>query len=308
LYGRAPRTVKLRRSSTSSGLTGTRGFDILSERRKGVVTRSPLVRLDDEFAARIRPGSGAGVLWIHPYTLDSTSWAELWEQLPGWNHIGIDLPGHGVSMPPGPKDDLPLLARRIGKLAIEKGARHLVSLSFGSLVALQVVLEYPRAFDSMVLAAPALGGGPHEEAIGVRFRELVSMFRMGGFGPHLRGRWMLTAPSLFEGLEARAELWDRLWRIVGRHGFWELSERAPLRFVTHAQTRDQLRGIEVPTLVLVGDRDLHAFKRSAEWIRRSIPRCETVELEGAGHLCLLEAPDRAARIVEDHLRGRGAEA
>jgi pimeloyl-ACP methyl ester carboxylesterase len=270
------------------------------------VTRSSLVRLDDDFAARIRPGSGDGVLWIHPYTLDSSAWSELWEQLPAFHHIGIDLPGHGVSMPPGPKDDLPLLARRIGELAIERGARHLVGLSFGSLVALQVAIEHPRAFASMLLAAPAIGGGPQEEAIAIRFRELVSMFRMGGFGPHLRGRWMLTAPSLFDGLETRTELWDRLWRIVGRHGFWELGDRKPLRFLTHAQTRNQLRGIGVPTLVLVGERDLHAFKRSAEWIRRSIPRCEKVELEGAGHLCLLEAPDRAARIVEDHLRAKGA--
>ena len=136
------------------------------------MTRSSLVRLDDDFAARIRPGSGDGVLWIHPYTLDSSAWSELWEQLPAFHHIGIDLPGHGVSMPPGPKDDLPLLARRIGELAIERGARHLVGLSFGSLVALQVAIEHPRAFASMLLAAPAIGGGPQEEAIAIRFRRV----------------------------------------------------------------------------------------------------------------------------------------
>jgi pimeloyl-ACP methyl ester carboxylesterase len=270
------------------------------------VTRSPLVKLDDAFAARIRAGSGEGILWIHAYTLDSSSWVDLWDLLPGWNHIGIDLPGHGVSMPLGPQDDLPLLARRIGKLAIDRGVRHLAAMSFGSPIALQVALEYPGAFDSMVLAAPALGGGPHEEAIATRFRELVSMFRMGGFGPHLRGRWMLTSPSLFDGLEGRAELWDRLWRIVGRHGFWELAERTPLRFVSHPQTRNHLRGIEIPTLVLVGDRDLDGFKRSAEWIRRSIPRCRRVDIEDAGHLCLLEAPERAAPFVESHLRARSA--
>jgi pimeloyl-ACP methyl ester carboxylesterase len=287
-------------------LTGTTRSDILSGPRKEVVTRSPLVKLDDAFAARIRPGCGEGILWIHAYTLDSSSWTDVWELLPDWNHIGIDLPGHGVSLPLGPQDDLPLLARRIGKLAIERGARHVVAMSFGSLVALQTVIEYPGAFDSMVLAAPALGGGPHQEAIATRFRELMSMFRMAGFGPHLRGRWMLTPPSLFEGLETRAELWDRLWRIVGRHGFWELRDRSAMRLLTHPQTRSQLRGIRVPTLVLVGEKDLDAFKRSAEWIRRSIPRCRRVDLEGAGHLCLLEEPERAARFVESHLRVRGA--
>jgi pimeloyl-ACP methyl ester carboxylesterase len=56
----------------------------------------------------------------------------------------------------------------------------------------------------------------------------------------------------------------------------------------------------------VGDRDLDGFKRSAEWIRRSIPRCRRVDIEGAGHLCLLEAPERAAPFVESHLRARSA--
>jgi pimeloyl-ACP methyl ester carboxylesterase len=93
---------------------------------------------------------------------------------------------------------------------------------------------------------------------------------------------------------------------VGRHGFWELRDKTAIRFLAHRQTRNQLRGIGVPTLVLVGDKDLDAFKRSAEWIRRSIPRCRRVDVEGAGHFCLLEAPERVAGFVESHMRVPGA--
>ena len=41
-------------------------------------------------------GDGPAVVWIDGYTMDSTSWSELWGLLPGWRHLGIDLPGHGA--------------------------------------------------------------------------------------------------------------------------------------------------------------------------------------------------------------------
>ena len=49
-------------------------------------------------SARVQPGSGPKVIWLHGYTLNSSVWLPLWRRLPGWTHIGIDLPGHGASM------------------------------------------------------------------------------------------------------------------------------------------------------------------------------------------------------------------
>src|SRR4029077_8416311 len=56
-------------------------------------------------------GSGPTVLWIHGYTLDSSLWADLWQRLPGYRHIGVDLPGHGSSGPVPAGLTLPALAQ-----------------------------------------------------------------------------------------------------------------------------------------------------------------------------------------------------
>ena len=54
--------------------------------------------------------------------------------------------------------------------------------------------------------------------------------------------------------------------------------------------RDVLPTIDVPTLLLYGDRDVRAPLTVAESLRAAIPRSELVLLPGAGHVCNIEAP------------------
>ena len=132
------------------------------------MVHTALVNFGDGLAARIVPGPGTKVLWIHGYTLDSSSWQTLWELLPDWYHIGIDLPGHGSSLPLGVGDDLQSLARRVGQLALEHEVQHLVALSFGTLIALQIAIEFPSAFSSLILGvieSPAFQMGRVEATV-----------------------------------------------------------------------------------------------------------------------------------------------
>jgi len=262
--------------------------------------RASLVNFGEGLAARVASGTGDKVLWVHGYTLDSSSWIELWNLLPEWTHIGVDLPGHGASLPLQPDENLPALAKRIGRLALRENVRHLVALSFGTVVALQVAIEFPTSFQSVILGAPALGGGPQESEVATRYQELVEMYRTRGFGPELRRRWMQSPPNIFKGAENRGELWDQLWKIVGRHPWWELADGSYAALSSHPQTKSQLSQIAAATMVLVGDHEFPTFKRCAEIIRRSVPRCERIYLPGVGHLCMLEDPARVHMIMEHH--------
>jgi len=263
--------------------------------------RAALVNLGDGFAARVAPGIGDGVLWIHGYTLDSSSWIPLWNLMPGWCHIGIDLPGHGSSLPLGASDTLPSLARRIAALAFRHNVRHCIALSFGTLVATQLAIEYPDSFRTLVLGAPALGGGPQDEDVGTRYNELAAMYRQRGFDPELRARWMTSPPDIFKGAESRPELWAALWRLVGRHAWWELGDGSFSRLANHPQTNQQLQRIRAAILVLVGERELPAFKRCAELIRRAVPSATRVYLPEVGHLCMLENPEECARLISQYI-------
>jgi pimeloyl-ACP methyl ester carboxylesterase len=266
------------------------------------MTYYPLLSLGDGLAGRVSASSGEHVLWIHGYALDSSSWSELWDLLPGWHHIGVDLPAHGHSLPFPPEEELPSLARRLGTLAIERDVRHVVGLSFGTLVALQMAIEFPTSFATLVLGSPLMEHGANDELFWKRYRELVTMYRMAGHGDHLRGRLMLVEPSVFGGVAARPDLWQRLWDIVGRHGFWDLKEAALIRLGNHLQSDVRLHSIESAALLVLGERERAAARRHAERLSRALRNRRCLHVLGAGALSLLEAPEIAAAAIDDHFR------
>src|SRR5215213_1459407 len=259
---------------------------------------------DDGLAARATTTSGDGVLWVHGYTMDGTVWAALWERIPGWRHFGIDLPAHGGSRALRPEDDLSALAMRLGRDALARGVRHLVGLSFGSLITLEIAACYPDSFDRIVLAAPTFGGGPidpHAQRLNL---ELVRLFNAKGAGPWMTQLWMAAPPDIFTGAAKHPALWTQLADLVNRHHWLELSGGMMQRFTGVRQSEKRLVRIQADVLVLVGDLDMPAFRRAAQILARMLPRCGVRYLPEAGHLCLLEAPDMAASLISAPLKDK----
>ena len=270
------------------------------------MARAALVNLGEGLAARAVPGTGDLAFWIHAYTLDSTSWVELWDGLAPWPHVGVDLPGHGSSLPLDADEDLPTLARRIGALAIAREARHLVAHSLGSIVGLQVALEYPDAFATLTLGAPILGGGPFEADIWMRHEKLKELFSQRGYGPWLGDYWMASEASLFQGVGSRPRLRQHLRKQVGKHPWWELADDSYRRLWHTPQAFKDLRNIGVPTLILVGCQDRATVRQCAGFLERLLPACERRELPDVGHLCLLEDPARVRPVIAQHWRAHPA--
>jgi pimeloyl-ACP methyl ester carboxylesterase len=258
--------------------------------------------------ARIRPGPHDRILWIHGYTLDSSSWAEIWGLLPGWYHIGIDLPGHGGSRPLTERDDLRSLGRAIGRHALDHGARHIVALSFGTIIATQVAITFPAELRTLILGATSLSGGPQDSEVERLYDALIRLYHERGPGPHLRELWMTSPPPLFQGAENRPELWRELWQLVGEHRWLELDRGAMRQLTSHPQRESDLRRIQAATLILLGDNEMAAFRRCGEIIHRAIPDATRHYLPNVGHLCMLEVPGEASALIEAHLRAHAAAA
>lgn len=253
--------------------------------------------------ARTSGGAGERVLWVHGYTIDSSLWEELWARLPGWQHVGVDLPGHGLSSPLAPSDTLISLANVLGEWSIRNDVRHIVGLSLGSTVALQVVLSFPDAFASLTLGAPAIGGGPVERDVGVLYVELLQMLQARGSGPWITDRWMTSPPELFTHARRRSQLWRRLEEVIGRHGWEELPGFQMARLATCPQRLEDVAAIAAPLLVLVGEHELPAFVETARLLQATSSACRTIVLPACGHLCMLEAPVEAAPAIEAHWSG-----
>ena len=68
--------------------------------------------------------------------------------------------------------------------------------------------------------------------------------------------------------------------------------------------RDVLPEIDVPTLLLYGDRDVRAPREVADALQTAIPGSQLVVLPGVGHCSSVEAPDRFSAEVRTFLDQR----
>jgi pimeloyl-ACP methyl ester carboxylesterase len=257
------------------------------------------IAVADGLAARALPGPGPKVLWLHGYTLDSTSWREMWRRIPGYQHIGLDLPAHGASGPIGPGENLVSLARKIAAFCRAEDVRLLVALSFGTLTATQVAIEEPDWFRSIVLGAPSLAGGPQDPRVGMTYARLGELYHRVGPGPLMTQTWMDCIA--WKGVEKQPELEREMRALVERHRWSELADWGMWRLLQPPQDEAALRRVSAPVLVMIGELDLPAFHEVADTLARALPHSHRVTLPGIGHLCMLEAPDLCAGPVREHL-------
>jgi len=248
-------------------------------------------------------GEGPAVLWLHGYTMDSSLWEPSWCSLPGWHHIGVDLPGHGGSGPLARGTTRTDVGRWVADVARAHGAERVVALSFGTVVALELALGHPDVAAHLVLGAPSVPGGGHAEGTAHRYRELLGLRRFLGPGRHLTERWMTSPPDIFAGTEAHPELRERVRRVVDAHPWDELGDDRMGVLTAGQVTDDELGAVRARTLVLVGDQDMPAFHANAARLGRALPRCRVLDVPDAGHLPLLEVPARLATTIDAHLGG-----
>jgi pimeloyl-ACP methyl ester carboxylesterase len=253
--------------------------------------------------ARFRAGPGEAVLWIHGYTMHSDLWEPLWRLLPDCRHIGVDWPGHGATPPPTRAYTLPLIAREIGASALVHGVQHVVGLSFGAIIALQIALELPYSFKTVVLGSAGLTGGPEEPHMRDRYLELVRLYRERGAGPWMTAAWMKSPPDIFTGTLANAKLRHDLIAAIDCHSWSELGNGFMRSLTEYRQIDhlDDITRIGSAMLLLIGEGEMPTFRKAAELIQDSAPCCRTVQLPATGHLTLLEAPETVSAIIGNHL-------
>lgn len=246
-------------------------------------------------------GTGPSVVWLHGYTMNSSLWDDIWTLLPGFRHVGIDLPGHGASRPMRAAETLDDVARSVLEACRSIDATRLVALSLGNLVALQAAITSPRAIERLILAAPAIGGMPVEPAAQQRNVELQRQFRAAGPSEDLTALWMRSPPDIFKGAERLPMLHRQLRDAIGTHRWQELTTGGLRVWAECVQSASQLACISARTLILIGEDDMAGFRRNAHTLVRHIPAATRCYLPGVGHLPLLEAPRLCAPLLQTHL-------
>lgn len=239
--------------------------------------------------------SGKAVILLHGYTDSSFSWTRVLPLLPrDWRVYAVDLRGHGESdKPEGGYATARMAADIVAFMDAEGlGRATIVGHSGGGLIAQRVMIDAPERVERAVLVATVATGADITDYDG--FAEAVMALTEPVDTAFVRTFQMSTVarpvPAPFmegvigESLKLPARVWKAYFAGV-------LGGPAPV----------ELRTLDTPTLILLGDRDAIVSLASQERLLR-IPGSKLVVYEGIGHAPNWEDPERVVRDLVGFIR------
>lgn len=250
-----------------------------------------------------RRGDGPPILLLHGGLTDSREWRRQLETLSdAFTVVAWDAPGCGRSSDPPPSFRMPdyadCAASLVDRLGLERP--HVVGLSFGGTLALELCRRHPDVPRSLVLASAYAGwaGSLPPEAVRAR---LEGVLRDLELPPEtLARRWV---PQLLTERAPAAMVEELVGIMADLH---PAGSRVMVRAMAEADLRDGLQRIEVPTLLLYGDADARAPLSLARDLAERIPGSRLVVLRGVGHQHNVEAADRFDAAVREFLAAAAA--
>jgi len=168
-----------------------------------------------------------------------------------------------------------------------------LGVSFGGVVALEFAARFPRRLDSLVV-----------QGVGARFERgllqqvagiVLSRYPLPSDNPFVNQFFNL----LFGSRQQPGPLFQFVTQQCWQTDQGIMAHRFHL--VEHLDMAGRLPRIDVPTLVLSGNRDLLVSQRSLDELCQAIPDTELVRLGGCGHLAFITQPERVAREVHRFL-------
>jgi 3-oxoadipate enol-lactonase len=244
-------------------------------------------------------GQGAPVVLVHGLGLDTRMWDGQVDPLADrYRVIRYDVRGFGKSaLPTGAEfrhaDDLRALLDYVGATKA-----HVLGLSMGGRIALHHALLYPDATSSLTLVDSALDGFEWSEQWEASLEAIAEHAQQAG-AKAANEMWLRH--ELFAPARERSECRAQLERIVGESSGWQWLNESPARGIDPPGA-DRLSEVRVPTLVVVGERDLPDFQRIADRLASGIPSARKVVLNGVGHMSNMENAEEFNSIVLTFLR------
>jgi pimeloyl-ACP methyl ester carboxylesterase len=246
-------------------------------------------------------GAGDAVVLIHGGNLDCRMWDDQF-QLFGRSYrvIRYDVRGFGKSeAPTRPYSDVKDLHSLLVGLKAKKA--HLVGLSLGGRIAIDFTLEHPEMVQSLVAAGPGLGGFEWPAQSNKRAWDLVKLAR--DQGPEKAVEGWLKDPYMLPAMENPA-LAKRIRQLsLDNAPSWLANPMLGRQLDPPAASR--LGEIRVPTLLVVGDRDVPEIQAIVKLLEKGIPHAKKVVIARAGHMVNMEKPEGFNRAVLGFLSQAG---
>lgn len=190
-------------------------------------------------------------------------------------------------------DTIEMLAEQVLASAPERFA--MAGLSMGGYVAHEIMRQAPERVERLALVDTS--GRADTEDQKKRRGQLIDMSRIGKF----RGVTDRLLPILIhEDRLSDAVLTDRVKLMAERVGP-DAFHRQQKAIMSRPDSRTELSGYDVPTLIMCGRQDALTPVALHEEMAELIPGCRMAIIEDSGHLSTMEQPQAATALLRQWL-------
>ena len=246
-----------------------------------------------------RAGGGPPLVLLHGYVGDGpTTWRRQLDELSDeFTVVAWDAPGAGRSSDPpeafGMSGYADCLAGLVEELALDEP--HVAGLSFGGALALEFCRRYSAIPRTLILASAYAGwaGSLPADVVEQRLHQALAL---ADLSPDEFVGALL--PTMFSDAtpDEAVDAFGSSMLLFHPVGF-----RAMARALAE-DLRQALPLVNVPTLLVYGDKDVRAPLTVAEDLHAAISGSTLVVLSGAGHVCNIDAPGEFNSAVRRFLR------
>ncbi len=240
-------------------------------------------------------GRGADIVLVHGFQNDHTAWDPFAARLDldAWRVTAFDLVGCGASAPGGAWERCTITEYAADLVAVcdalQLASPVVVGHSLGGATALEAALTHEGRLRALVLVAPASTTGLDFLPDDAAFESLAHPT------PEQQRQLARAAFRRPPGDEELAALLAVIARATPEH--IEGAARSMRDFVRI----DDLGRLQLPCLLVCGDRDRHVPLRNLLATQQAIPRCGLQAYHDVGHVPFAEVPDRFAADVSHFL-------
>lgn len=243
------------------------------------------------------PDSAPVVILSHSLSTNFGMWdARLAALADKYRVLRYDTRGHGGTDVPDGAYTLDRLAEDARQLLAALGVErtHFVGLSMGGMIGQTLALKHPELFLSLTLCDTSSRVPPEAAPLWQDRIETAKRDGMEALVPTTMERWFSAAFMASQTAEAdRIRDMIRNTPVAGYVGCCQAISRLDLT--------DSLPGLDVPTLIIVGEDDPGTPVAASEAMHEKIGGSELVVLESALHLSNIEQPENFNTALTDFL-------
>jgi len=239
-------------------------------------------------------GSGPAIVLVHGFPLDGAMWSGVARSLSArFRVVKPDLPGRGnteAAAPSSVEGHADFLEAILAELDPPVG---LAGFSFGGYISLALMKRKPEKVRALALLDTRAAAD--DDAGRAKRDETIAGVRGNGVGPLVEA---MPAKLLASESLGRADLVERVRRIISRQKP-ETVEADLAAMRDRPESNGFLPEISIPTLVVVGEKDVLTPPADSEAMAAAIPGARLVTVPGAGHLTPMERPKAVAEALAE---------